>query len=237
MHRVFFGKWCLTGFILIMLTGCGVNRSNWQNPAVWSPLHQRQADSDERIAASFYQQAQQLKVLAADAEHMSFGVQRRHVQELLVSVREESNPLLRAEVVKALAAFPIVEADEGLRLAIEDPVTDVRIVACDAWSRRGGSEALRELTKTLNSDTNLDVRLAATRGLARFRDPAVIPALATALNDSDPALQYAAVESLQAVSGQNYGYNTAAWREFVQGREPHVATPIMAKRFWPWSWF
>jgi HEAT repeat protein len=159
------------------------------------------------------------------------------VQELVVSVRTESNPLLRAEVVKTLAAFPIVQAEEGLRLAIEDPIVDVRIVACEAWSQRGGVEALRQLIETLNSDTDADVRLAATRGLARFPSSEAIRALATALNDPDPALQYAGAETLKAVSGQDYGYNISAWREFVQGREPSVAAPSVARGYWPWQWF
>ena len=114
---------------------------------------------------------------------------------------------------------------------------DVRIVACEAWSRRGGMEALRQLIETLNSDTDADVRLAATRGLARFPSSEAIRALATALNDPDPALQYAGAETLKAVSGQDYGYNISAWREFVQGREPSVAAPSVARRYWPWQWF
>lgn len=237
MQRVYQWNGCFAGGMLMLVAGCSMQRISWQNPSTWNPVHQRQTYSDEKIVASFHQQLLQLTTLARDAEQMELTVQRRHVQELLISVREESNPLLRAEVVKTLAAFPIIEADEGLRLAIEDPVADVRIVACEVWSRRGGKEALRQLIETLNSDTNLDVRLAATRGLTRFRDREVVPSLGTALNDSDPALQYAAVEALQAVTGRDYGYNIPAWREYVQGREPRVATPAVAKGYWPWDWF
>ncbi len=237
MLRVRFWNGCLAGFLLTLAVGCGVNRSNWQNMSAWSPVHYRQTIADEQIVASFQQQLEQLKTLADQAQTMGIDVQRRHVQELVVSVRTESNPLLRSEVVKTLAAFPIVQAEEGLRLAIEDPIADVRIVACEAWSRRGGVEALRQLTETLNSDTAADVRLAATRGLARFPSPEAIRALSTALNDPDPALQYAGAETLQAVSGRDYGYNISAWREFVQGREPSVAAPAVARRYWPWQWF
>ena len=147
------------------------------------------------------------------------------------------NPALRSEVVKTLAVFPVIEAEEGLRLAIEDPAADVRIVACEAWSRRGGTEAVRQLTETLNSDTDTDVRLAATRGLARFRNPEVVQSLATAINANDPALQHAGMQSLQAVTGRDFEHNISAWREFVQGREPRVSAPGIARRYWPWHWF
>lgn len=237
MFRVRCWNGCLAVLLLPLAVGCGVNGSNWQNMSAWSPIHYRQMVADEQIVASFQQQLEQLETLADGASGMPIDVQRRHVQELVVSVRTESNPLLRAEVVKTLAAFPIVQAEEGLRLAIEDPIVDVRIVACEAWSRRGGVEALRQLIETLNSDTDADVRLAATRGLARFPSSEAIEALATALNDPDPALQYAGAETLKAVSGQDYGYNISAWREFVQGREPSVAAPSVARRYWPWQWF
>ena len=237
MARVHLRACCCVGVILVLAIGCGLPQCNWQNPATWNPIHQQQMAADDQVVASFHQQLSQLKTLAEDAPRMPINVQQRHVQELILSVREELNPVLRAEVVKTLAAFSVVEAEEGLQLAIEDLSADVRIVACEAWSRRGGAEAVRQLTETLNSDTDTDVRLAATRGLARFRNPEVVQSLATALNDSDPALQHAGMQSLQVVSGRDYGHNVSAWREFVQGRDPQVSRPVIARRYWPWQWF
>ena len=225
MARVHLRACCCAGVILVFAIGCGLPQCNWQNPATWNPIHQKQMAADDQVVASFHQQLSQLKALSEDAARMPINVQQRHVQELILSVREEVNPVLRAEIVKTLAAFPVVEAEEGLQLAIEDLAADVRIVACEAWSRRGGAEA----------DT--DVRLAAIRGLARFRNPEVIQSLATALNASDPALQYAGMQSLQTVSGRDYGHNISAWREFVQGRDPQVSPPVIARRYWPWQWF
>ena len=237
MARVYLRACCCAGFILVLAIGCGLPQCNWQNPATWNPIHHQQMAADDQVAASFQQQLSQLKTLAEDAPQMGIDVQLRHVQELVVSVRGEVNPALRSEVVKTLAVFPVIEAEEGLRLAIEDPAADVRIVACEAWSRRGGTEAVRQLTETLNSDTDTDVRLAATRGLARFRNPEVVQSLATAINSNDPALQHAGMQSLQAVTGRDFGHNISAWREFVQGREPRVSAPVIARRYWPWHWF
>jgi HEAT repeat protein len=107
----------------------------------------------------------------------------------------------------------------------------VRVAACEAWSRRGGPEAVHALSKVLHGDTELDVRLAAARALGALRDRTAIPALGLALEDANPALQWRAIQSLKAVSGRDFGDNVPAWRQFVQsGAAPEREHPSLADR-------
>ena len=62
--------------------------------------------------------------------------------------------------------------------------------------------------------------LAAARGLASYRGPAAERALAIALDDKDPALQYRAMQSLREISDRDYGNNAVAWREYLRGGNP-----------------
>jgi HEAT repeat protein len=133
--------------------------------------------------------------------------------------------LFRAAIVESLGALAARSGVEGLNLALQDDDPDVRVAACEAWGRHGGPEALHALASTLNGDTDLDVRQAATRGLGELGDPAGIQTLGVALEDPDPALQWRAVQSLEAITGRDFGDSVPACREFVQNPPPGSVQP------------
>ena len=57
-------------------------------------------------------------------------------------------------------------------------------------------------------------------------------ALGAALEDRDPAMQYRAVQSLQAVTGQNFGNDVERWQQYVRGEVPKSREPTsLAERF------
>jgi HEAT repeat protein len=105
-------------------------------------------------------------------------------------------------------------------MATRDEYKQVRIAACQAWGELGGTEAMETLAEVVRREEDVDVRIAATKELGRFRDPMVVSALGLVLNDSDPALQYSAVESLKSSTGRDFGDSVPAWRDFVAGRSP-----------------
>ena len=59
------------------------------------------------------------------------------------------------------------------------------------------------------------MRLKALRELGALGDAAAVPALARALEDPDPAVQYRAVGALKAVSGRDLGDDVNAWRSWA----------------------
>jgi HEAT repeat protein len=124
-----------------------------------------------------------------------------------------------------------------LKRAVQDKDRQVRLRAVEAWAKRPGADAIPVLAETLASDTDFDVRLAATRTLGRFRDPTAVQPLSVALEDSNPALQYRAVESLKNITGRDFGSDLDAWRRFARGDViDRSSEPSLADR-WFGDWF
>lgn len=187
---------------------------------------------DEKYGATFHTRLEELTSLRKSADDLSPQEQVRTSQQLVQALVTDPSPLYRRHVVRTLAALPTPAANEGLRRAIQDSDPSVRIAACEAWASRGGDESLRVLSAVVGSDADLDVRIAATRELAKFKSPATVQALGLALDDPDPALQHRAVQSLKSVSGQDFGNSVPAWRQYVRGGPaPTVEEPTIAERF------
>jgi len=157
-------------------------------------------------------------------------------RQLAAEIRSTEDSLVRAEILKTLARMPTVAAADVLVSGLEDPDSDVRVTACEAWGERGGPEAIRRLSEKVSSDTDIDVRLAAARALGETADPAAVAALGQALEDPNPAMQYRAVDSLRQVTGRDLGSNVNAWRAYVQGDPPSTLRDeeSIASRWLPW---
>ena len=89
------------------------------------------------------------------------------------------------------------------------------------------------LRAVMENDDKLDVRLAAIDALGRLPSTETVSALAIALNDRDPAVQYAAVESMKAVSGQDLGNDVAVWREYAASEQGQATIASKPKGWSP----
>jgi HEAT repeat protein len=154
--------------------------------------------------------------------------------ELAQAIQSEEDPLIRVEILRVLAVCKTSTALAVLTAAMRDTDHDVRIVCCEAWAERGGEEAIRALSDLLANDRSADVRLAAARALGRLGDPAATTALAAALEEGDPAMQFRAVQSLRSVSGRDFGNDANAWREFANGGNPQPAPSSLVQRWLDW---
>lgn len=177
---------------------------------------------------------EKLQALATTARGGGAAEQEQISAELAQSIQTEEDPLMRAEILRVLAVCRTPTAGAVLTAAMRDADHDVRVVCCEAWAERGGEDAMRALTDLLANDQNIDVRLAAARALGGLRDPAAATALATALEDGDPAMQYRAVQSLRAVSGRDFGNDANAWREFANGGNPQPQPSSFVQRWLDW---
>ena len=201
--------------LLPLLAGC--NGGPVPEAAALNPYYRRQWQADEEAGPTYYARLAEYQSLQRRAASMSPEEQEQvtlHMAELL---NQETNSLLRREIVITLGRVASPSAAAPLRAASTDADPDLRVAACRAWGRLGGPEALAALSLVVKDDEHLDVRLAATQELGKFSGPQVIEVLAVALNDQDPALQFTAVESLRSTTGRNYGNDVAGWRAFVQG--------------------
>lgn len=215
--------------LLAVLAGC----AEGPMPYIMSlnPKARQEWKADEMYEPTLHRQLAEVEALRESAATLSAPQQRHWSGELQHILQHHDNPLLRAAAVKTLAEFAVPEANEGLRVALTDSDATVRQTACAAWGARGGDEAMQRLAEMLDTEKELDVRIAAARELRRFQAPTAYRALGLALQDPDPALQYQAVESLREASGKDYGNDLQAWRQFAQGQDPGPEhSPSIAQR-------
>lgn len=225
-------------FLILGVSISGCADGPFGGLATLNPYYRSQWDKDERAGPTFHTQLAELRAIRENPTGLSPDEQRRVIPILTEIVQDSTNTVLRAEATLTLAEFRVPETIPTLQLAMNDENADVRIAACRAWGRRGGSEALDSLSQAVSNDSDLDVRLAATTQLAKFQEQRSLQALAIALNDKNPALQHRAVQSLKSVSGQDYGDNVPAWRDFVEGRSPALPEPpTIAERLRSMNWF
>lgn len=186
---------------------------------------------NERGYVAPSQRVRQLQKLAREASKKTPEEQQQISQQLAEQIRGELDPLVRQEIVRTLAHYDTPTANTVLAAALEDPDPLVRVEACRAWGHRGGAEASRHLVEVFNTDTDKDVRLAALRQLGEVGDIYAVSAVAEALEDPDPALQYSAVNTLRKLTNEDFGNDVNAWRAFVRGENPPPHTPSLVERF------
>ena len=160
-------------------SGCG---------KTWSPFRHQTPDQVTGVPSPAERIAN-LRKLAEKAASTAPAEKPQVAAGLAEEIRKEDDPMIRTEIVRTIAVYPCPLATEVLRAALGDADADVRIAACDALGKRKDAEAARLLGGVLTGDIDKDVRFAAARALGESRDPAAIPALAAALEDSDPAMQ------------------------------------------------
>jgi len=208
----------------LMLIGClaaGIASgcATGSTPTSWWPLQQQ---VEERIPGVIppHERIAGLRQSARQAPRATPEQQQRAVAELSSAISNEKDSLVRAEIIRTLGEYRTPEAVPVLKRALSDTDADVRVMACEAWGKRGDAEAAKVLAGALAGDSDSDVRLAAARALGRIKDPAAVAALGEALTDKDPAMQYRAVQSLRESTGKDFGNDVQRWQQYVRGELP-----------------
>jgi HEAT repeat protein len=178
---------------------------------------------------------EQLRELATHAHEMSPELQERASNELAQGIAHEQDAILRAQILRTLANFRTAKAGTILVAGLHDHERDVRIAACESLGKYGGPTAAPNLSRALAEDSDLDVRLAAARGLGQTKDASAVSSLGEALEDQDPAMQHRAIASLKLVSGQDYGGDVEAWRQYAKTGQPQPQ-PSLAQRIFKKFW-
>jgi len=205
------------GIMALLASGCA------DLPA-WVPFQGPRSDDVPGVVTPAAK-ITQLKKLSSEAPQADAQAKHRVAEQLVGAIRTETDAMIRAEIIRTLGDYPDPVADGVLRAALNDPDTDVRIAACEAWGKHGGAEAADLLAPILTSDMNRDVRLASARALGKIKDQRALAALGDALTDSDPSMQYRAVLSLKELTGQDLGNNVDRWRQYVKEGHPLQSQP------------
>jgi len=227
------GVICLLIYGLLAVGLCGCDE---KLPAL-NPFHKPPAE--EHGITTPTQRITDLRQLAKDAPQNSDPAKREAIcSELVQQIRKEPDANMRMEILRTLAAYGGPTADEVLKAAVKDTDADVRALVCDLWAKRNDAAAAQILIGALGNDSDRDVRMAAARGLGHIHDPAVARALATALDDTDPAMRHMAMVALHESTGKDFGSNPgdkeaiASWKKYLTTGEE--TPPTWSQRVFPW---
>lgn len=164
-----------------------------------------------------------IREAGARAEDSDSAEQARSVDELITQIRTERDPLVRQAIQETVAEFRTPLARDVLVAGLKDEDLDVRLTCCRKLGERVEPESVAALRAVLEGDDKLDVKLAATDALGKINTPESFDALSLAVKDRDPAMQYAGVEALKALSGQDFGNDVKAWQDFTEQGQTAVA--------------
>lgn len=206
---------------------------------VLNPWVRKQWAEDEQRTTTYHRKVADLAELRKKAPQMSPAERDDTAMHLAARLKEEKTAVMRAEFVRTLAAFPTPFANEAMLASVNDEDTAVRVLAIKALSRTPTAEGFQALSQAVTGDPDLDVRVVAARELGKFRGFDATKSLRPALDDRDPALQLAAMQSLESLDGHTeYRRNVAVWREHLDGGNP--APPSgpsiaeLARQYWNW---
>lgn len=205
------------GFLaLITSNGCSYARARpkWvQSITFWEA---REID-EKYLKKTPAEEIEELRELVEKIPSQTAEEQNRTAADLSQRYRNESDPLIRIELLTAVARCGSAVAGETLRAGLGDSDRDVRVAACLGWGIHGGPQAVPQLSEAIRKDASVDVRLAAGRALGQLGGDDAVAALRPALDDPDPALQYRAMQSLREITGKDFGDNVVSWREYIRG--------------------
>lgn len=229
MHRPLL---LLVAGLAVLAAGC----ADGLMPEVRSlnPWVRKQWDDDERAITTYHRKAADLAALRSQAGHLPEEQREPIAAQLAARLQEEKAPVLRVQLVRTLGEFQTPSAHSALQASLNDEMATVRIAACKALARHPAGESVELLAKSASGDSDLDVRIAAAESLGKFADsklPAderkrIAQSLRPALDDRDPALQVAAMQSLAAITGRdNFRNDAPTWRQFLDGGNPSPPPP------------
>jgi len=111
----------------------------------------------------------------------------------------------------------------------EDPDRIVRWDSVKALASLRDKSTVNDLLHVARADVDTDVRIAAVEGVASVADDRAISALITMLSDRNESVAAAAGRALEKLTGQSFGMNQRAWREWwqkqVQGEKAEEQPP------------
>jgi hypothetical protein len=231
---------CLKASLLIswcaLLAGCADGPLTTMHG--YMPWIRKDWDADEAYTTTYHRKVTDLADLRERAPSLPPADQQRFSAELAAELQKEQIVVMRAAIVKTLSAFPTEQASAAIQMAAKDTDPYVRREACVALAKTPNEASMQVLGETLATDSDPDVRLVAAKSLGQFKDPKAAEFLAKGIDDNNPALQQATMDSLRVVTGKNYGYSASAWREYMQGGSPTPPPgPTLAQQFrenWWW---
>ena len=167
--------------------------------------------ADQRLGPTDAKRAAELRKLVASIGSMSPEDQQTWVDQMAKIMEYDQSPYMRELAVRAAARANSPNAIAVIETGLDDDEFKIRMVAADSLAKRPEPKAVELLAKTVSSESNKDVRLAAIKSLGTHQGQQATDALKLALEEPDLAYRYATIASLRSVTGKDAGNEPAAW--------------------------
>lgn len=181
----------------------------------YAPWARKKWEAEEAFADTLFKKKRLMSEIVERGKAGGLQEKNAAAEELSDYALKDPIVLVRIQAVRQLGNLDCPVSHDALRQAGRDPEPQVRMAAVDAWRRMPSEVAVPALHHVLNSESHIDVRLAATKGLGDHSGSAAIAALRVALSDPDPALRKRAMQSMARSSGEKYGEDLNAWRQYA----------------------
>jgi HEAT repeat protein len=218
-------KWCIVAAVWLGGLGGCADGPLYQMKHL-SPWHQAEWKRDRELGPTFGQRMAELDLLAARLPGMSPDEQQQWALLLERIATKDTSPEMRSRAVTVMSKLDGEIATRALNVASTDEVEKVRLAACRAWAEQQTPQARDMLMSLARTDESVYVRQAAIRSMGQFKDAEVRTALASALDDKNPAVQQQAVVALRSVTGRDFGGDLDAWRQFVETGDASEPEPL-----------
>lgn len=182
-----------------------------------NPFFRSQWANDEQLAPTDYQRRVELQRLVATMPGMTDADQEYWLQHIRAILQNDKSAEMRSLAIRALEGC---RGDDVLELCekyLDDESVKVRLTVCDVLASRDQSESTQLLGKTVGSETNEDIVMAAIVALGKHRSPEAAQMLKTSLKSRNPAVRVATVESLEKCTGKQLGEDPRVWLAYLSG--------------------
>jgi HEAT repeat protein len=146
---------------------------------------------------------------------------------------EKREPVVtRAVICRTLGELRRPEALESLRRACDDPDALIRAAACRAIGKIGNPEDTAILARIMAADVDADCRIAAIEamGMLGSADARAAQVLLDGMEDQDPAIRLASYESLQRITGKDFGPRSESWKGLLAAPNPKTGPEASVKK-------
>ncbi|MEZ6092686.1 MAG: HEAT repeat domain-containing protein [Pirellulaceae bacterium] len=181
----------------------------------YSPWATQKWSEEEQLANTLFEQKKEMNEWVAAVSDRSATEQNEAASKLADIALRNPVLLVRLQAVRKLGELNCPNSQAALRQAYSDPDASVRLAVVEAWRKMSDDVAVPELQKILGSDTNIDVRLAATKALGDFPGSQSVSALRLALTDPDPAIRRRGTQSMARVTGESFGADIRKWQNYA----------------------
>lgn len=141
-----------------------------------------------------------------------WGGAEAYVRLYRLYIEENSDPLVKAFALKAIGRHG--DASDAVLVAgqLESPFTIVRMEAARALQRLHDPVVMDAICRRLNRpDEEPEIRIELAIALGQYRKESVFQALVMALGQRELGVNWAALDSLETLTGQDFGLDQAAW--------------------------